>query len=83
MQTKASLRGIKEIIILHRMLGISCASLAVFLFGFVLIPTLRAEASATSLTFANINWAPVSLTLDPDYGNGSISDAGHGDINFG
>ncbi len=86
MQTKASLRGIKERIILHRLLGISCASLAVFVLAFILVPTLISEASAAELSFG-VTWTPMSLTLDPDVaatqGGGSISDAGHGDVLFG
>ena len=30
-----------------------------------------------------VSWNEVSLTLDPDYGNGSIDDTGHGNVNFG
>ncbi|MBR3232780.1 hypothetical protein IKF74_00615, partial [Candidatus Saccharibacteria bacterium] len=43
-----------------------------------------AEASAaTNNASVEANWAGISLTLDPDFGNGSMSDAGHGDVDFG
>lgn len=82
MQTKDQLGGIKERILLHRMLGISVGALAVFLLGFAIVPVLIASASATSTVSSAINWGSVSLTLDPDYGNGSIGDEGHGDVLF-
>lgn len=91
MQTKASLRGIKERIILHRLLGISCASLAVFVLAFILVPTLISEASATDDVSAGVRWGSVSLTLDPDVAateaaaDPAVEQAlsTHGDINFG
>ena len=82
MQTKDQFGGIKERIILHRMLGISVGALAVFLLGFAIVPVLIASASATNQVAGSINWGVVTLTLDPDYGNGSISDEGHGDVLF-
>ena len=86
MQTETNLRGFKERIILHRLLGLSIGAFTVFLFGFVLIPTLISEASAVDVNFG-VTWAPISLTLDPDVSatdaGGSIDDDGHGDILFG
>ncbi|MBR3233235.1 hypothetical protein IKF74_03090, partial [Candidatus Saccharibacteria bacterium] len=84
MQTKTKLKGVRERIFYHRLLGISVGALAVFLMAFTLIPTLIAEASAaTNNASVEANWAGISLTLDPDFGNGSMSDAGHGDVDFG
>ena len=73
---------IKERIFLHRMLGISVGALAVFLLGFAIVPVLIASASATNQVAGSIDWGVVTLTLDPDYGNGSIGDEGHGDVLF-
>ena len=70
MQTK--LTGIKERIILHRLLGASVGALAVFVLGFVLAPTLASEAHAAENVSASVSWDPISLSLDP-----------HGDIDFG
>ncbi|MBQ3294489.1 hypothetical protein IJG98_02060 [Candidatus Saccharibacteria bacterium] len=83
MQTKAKLGGIKERILMHRLLGASVGALAVFCLGFVFVPTLISEASAVQDVSVGANWVSTSLTLDPDYGNGSASDVGHGDIAFG
>ncbi len=82
-----NLGGIKERIILHRLLGTSIAVFAVFLFTFAIVPNLVLEASATTNLNASVLWGGISLELDPDYvatqAGGSTSDAGHGDINFG
>jgi len=83
MQTKDQLGGIKERILMHRLLGASVGALAVFCLAFVLVPTLISEASAVQDVSVGANWVSTSLTLDPDYGNGSASDVGHGDIAFG
>lgn len=61
----------------------SLASLLLFALSFTLISTLISEASAAQDVTVGANWVATSLTLDPDYGNGSMSDAGHGDIAFG
>ena len=82
MQTKDQLGGIKERILIHRALGISVGAFAVFLLGFAIIPVIIASASATNQVAGSINWGVVTLTLDPDYGNGSIGDEGHGDVLF-
>lgn len=76
------LGGLKERIILHRLLGASAGALAVFLFGFMLIPTLISEASATIDVAAKVNWTAVSLILDPDVGNPSPTSSDYGDILF-
>ena len=78
-----NLGGIKSRIILHRLLGISVGALAVFLMAFVLLPTILAEANAATDVDTKITWNQVSLTLDPDYGNGATTDEGHGDVQFG
>ena len=83
MQTKDQLGGIKERILMHRLLGASVGALAVFCLAFVFVPTLISEASAVQDVSVGANWVSTSLTLDPDYGNGSASDVGHGDIAFG
>ena len=83
MQTKTKLKGVRERIFYHRLLGISVGALAVFLMAFTLIPTLIAEANAATDVDTKVSWNQVSLTLDPDYGNGSASDPGHGDVQFG
>lgn len=83
MQAKINLRGLKERIIIHRLLGASIAGMAVFCLGFVLVPYLAAEASATTNLNASVLWSGINLTLDPDYGRGEMGDAGHGDVNFG
>ena len=61
----------------------SLACLAVFFLSFVLVPYFLLEASASQNAAATVSWGAVSLTLDPDYGNGDIADEGHGDIEFG
>ncbi|MBR2586785.1 hypothetical protein IKE71_00190 [Candidatus Saccharibacteria bacterium] len=69
----------------------SLASLFLFIFSFILIPALIAEASATNLVGVGANWAVISLTLDPDYeATQSAVDpsaeqalATHGNIDFG
>lgn len=76
------LGGLKERIILHRLLGASAGALAVFLFGFMLIPTLISEAHATEDVSAAVSWRNITLTLDPGY-NPSTGASGSGDIDFG
>lgn len=83
MQTKTKLKGVKERNLYRRLLGGSLASLAILLLIYTIVPTLISEASATQDVTVGANWIATSLTLDPDYGNGSMSDAGHGDIAFG
>ena len=75
------MQPIKQINAINRCLGISLTGLAVLVLGFIFAPTLISEASATNAR-TSINWSPVSLTLDPDYGNGTPGSAGHGDINL-
>ena len=71
----------------RHLLGASLASLAVFILGFVLLPALISEASATNLVGVGANWAAISLTLDPDYeatqGGESPSLSTHGNVDFG
>ena len=91
MQTKTNLRGLKERIALHRLLGLSVGGLAVFCLGFVLVPYLAAEASAVNDVSLGANWQTISLTLDPDYDatSSALDPAAeqalstHGDVNFG
>ncbi len=61
----------------------SLACLAVFFLSFLFVPYAALHASASQYADATVNWGAVSLTLDPDYGNGNIDDEGHGDIRFG
>ena len=84
MLAKDKLRGLKERIMIHRMLGISLGALAVFVLGFMLVPVLIAEASAES-TEVPIRWDTVSLLLDTDADDTSTEpgENGHGDIIFG
>ena len=67
-----SLGNIKQRIIYNRMLGISIAATAIFILGFVLAPTLGAEAHAAETVTTAVTWRTISLTIDP-----------HGDIDFG
>lgn len=83
MQTKDQLGGIKERILIHRLLGASVGALAVFLLGFFIVPVLIAEASATENALAGVSWGAVSLTLDPDVADSDKSSSTHGDVNFG
>ena len=84
MLAKDKLGGLKERIMIHRMLGISLGALAVFVLGFMLVPVLIAEASAES-TEVPIRWDTVSLLLDTDADDTSTEpgENGHGDIIFG
>lgn len=86
MPNQDKLRGIKERIFIHRMLGISTGALAVFLLTFAIIPNLVLEASATNLVGVGANWQSISLSLDPDYlatqDGESPGLSTHGDINF-
>jgi len=59
------------------------AGLAVFLLGFIVAPYLIAEASATELASASVDWGSVSLTLDTDVAATSAGSTNHGDILFG
>ena len=77
-----NLGGIKERIILHRLLGASIAVFTVFLFTFAIVPNLVLEASATQDVSAFASWSPVSLTLDPDYGSSDTTST-RGDVVFG
>ena len=77
-----SLGNIKQRIIYNRMLGISIAATAIFILGFVLAPTLGAEAHATEDVSAAVSWRNITLSLDPGY-NPSTGTSGSGDIDFG
>ena len=50
--------------------------------SFIFLPSIIAEANAATEVNTAVNWSPVSLTLDTDYGNGSIGNVGHGDVSF-
>ncbi len=94
MQTKQTLKGVKERNYLRQWLGGSILALAIFMLGFCLIPTLIAEASATTAT-TDVSWAGIYLTLDPDQvatqsydtsggtSGSPIGAQGHGDVDFG
>ena len=82
MQTKQTLRGVKERNYIRQWLGASILALAIFALGFVLLPTLISEASATQDVSAFASWSPVSLALDPDYGSQDATSA-RGDVVFG
>ncbi|MBR3232915.1 hypothetical protein IKF74_01350, partial [Candidatus Saccharibacteria bacterium] len=84
MKANTKLGRIKETIIFGRALKLTLMATAVFVMAYVFVPTIIAEASAaTNNASVEANWAGISLTLDPDFGNGSMSDAGHGDVDFG
>ena len=95
MQTKTKLKGVKERNYIRQWLGGSILALAVFMFGFLIVPYFVAEASATTNLSAQVTWNAISLTFDPDVtateeyesssgASGSqIGDNGHGDIDFG
>ncbi|MBQ6396389.1 hypothetical protein IJH89_02265, partial [Candidatus Saccharibacteria bacterium] len=53
-----------------------------FCLCYVFLPYILNDASALTASLKT-GWTATSLELDPDYGNGSISDAGHGDVDFG
>ncbi|MBR2587566.1 hypothetical protein IKE71_04325, partial [Candidatus Saccharibacteria bacterium] len=87
MQPNQQLGKLKETIFIGRLLKGSIVAMAVFAFGFMIIPALIAEASAASDISAGVRWGSVFLTLDPDKaatdaGTSAIGDAGHGDIDF-
>lgn len=86
MPSQDSFGGIKERIILHRLLGASTTFLALFLLTFCLVPTLISEASATTSVSTAIDWSAVALSFDPDYdatrGFTPSGAAGYGDITF-
>ena len=60
----------------------SLSGFLVFALAFVALPYILNDASALTASLKT-GWTATSLELDPDYGNGSISDAGHGDVDFG
>ena len=66
----------------HALIGSICAT-AIFLLAFLVVPYVIVEANATNVVGATVPWNAVTLTLDTDYGNGSVGDEGHGDVNFG
>ena len=83
MKANRKLGKIKETIIFGRLLKASAFATALFVMAYVFVPTILAEANAATDVDTKITWNQVSLTLDPDYGNGSTTDEGHGDIDFG
>ncbi|MBQ1528181.1 hypothetical protein IIZ77_00865 [Candidatus Saccharibacteria bacterium] len=74
---------IKETIVFGRALKLTLMVTAVFVMAYIFVPTILAEASAATDVGTKVSWNQVSLTLDSDYGNGSASDPGHGDVQFG
>ncbi|MBR2587291.1 hypothetical protein IKE71_02875 [Candidatus Saccharibacteria bacterium] len=76
------MQPIREISLITRALRVSFAMLGLFVLAFCFVPTLISEASAAQDVSAGVNWSAVSLTLDPDYGNGSVGSSGHGDVIF-
>ncbi|MBR3204261.1 hypothetical protein IKF81_01085, partial [Candidatus Saccharibacteria bacterium] len=85
MQVKEKQLGkIKEKIFYSRALKGSCFALAVFVLAFVFLPYIIVEASAINNDVSlGANWQAVSLEIDTDYGHGSVTDEGHGDVLFG
>ena len=83
-RTNIKLGRIKERLVFERALKASCLALSAFVLTFVFGPYLVLEANAAiNVADVGVDWSAVSLDFDPDYGNGSPSDAGHGDVNFG
>jgi len=60
----------------------SLGTFGIFVLTFLLLPSLLADANAAQQVSVTSGWDPVELSIDPDYGNGSTSDAGHGDVDF-
>ncbi|MBQ6130299.1 hypothetical protein IJI72_01215, partial [Candidatus Saccharibacteria bacterium] len=61
----------------------SLGTFGLFIFTFLFLPYLVTETFAAQQVTATAGWDTVSVTIDPDYGNGSTSDDGHGDVDFG
>ncbi|MBQ6130523.1 hypothetical protein IJI72_02455, partial [Candidatus Saccharibacteria bacterium] len=74
---------LKERKVAVRALSGSLGGLFVFALAFVFLPYLLSDANAAQQVTATAGWDTVSVTIDPDYGNGSTSDDGHGDVDFG
>ena len=74
---------VAETILYGRLLRGSLIGLAVFVFGFLILPYLIVEANAANTVNLTISWGAMSIELDPDYGNGAIGDTNHGDVLFG
>lgn len=75
--------------IIARALRASLTAFIVFILGFALIPTMRAEVHAAENVKTAVNWTGISLTLNPDYdpenpteSNNQIGATGHGDVLF-
>ena len=83
MQKSKQLGKVKETILVGRALRGSCLALAVFALTFLFLPYFIAKANASNLVGATVPWEAVTLTLDPDYGNGNVGDTGHGNVEFG
>ena len=83
MKYNTVLGNVKETKFFGHALRRTILAFAVFLLGFILLPNIIAEASASTVTSA-ISWSPVSLTLDPDTEDTStaIGQEGHGDVLF-
>ncbi|MBQ7802598.1 hypothetical protein IJ380_01930 [Candidatus Saccharibacteria bacterium] len=76
--------NIKEKLFARRALTGSILATAIFMLAFLFLPYIVAKASASSQEVSvGANWVATSLTFDPDYGNGNLSDPGHGDVTFG
>ena len=83
MNSNHKLGSVRELALFGRLLRRSIVATAVFALAFVVVPCIVAEASAANKAETDVTWKKLTLTLDPDYGNGSMSDEGHGDIDFG
>lgn len=75
--------NIKEKLFARRALTGSILATAIFMLAFLFLPYFIIEANATQRVSSKIDWGSVSLTLDPDFGNGDIDAEGHGDVDFG
>ena len=61
----------------------SLGTFGILVFSFLLLPSLLLSANAAQQVSVSSGWNAVTLSIDPDYGNGSVSDEGHGNVEFG
>ncbi len=78
---------LKESILIGRLLRGTLVASTVFILTFIVAPYIATESYAATTASVETSWESLSLTLDPDYAatqaGGSVTDSGHGDINFG
>ncbi|MBR2587168.1 hypothetical protein IKE71_02215 [Candidatus Saccharibacteria bacterium] len=81
-----NLGKINETEIFGRLLRGTIAASLVFALGFLIVPYILTEVSATTAS-TDVTWAGISLELDPDYaatqGGESPTALTHGDVAFG